>query len=103
MSTERLYYTDAYRTSFETRVLRCWPHGAASSPAAFAVELESTAFYPTSGGQPFDVGSLGEARVLDVIDEDGRMTHVVDRALAEGAAVRGTIDWTRRELVFEDY
>jgi alanyl-tRNA synthetase len=97
MTTERLYYIDAYRTSFDTRVSQCRPHAAAATPAAFAVELESTVFYPTSGGQPFDVGTIGEARVLDVIDEaDGRLTHVVDRALDEGAAVRGTIDWTRR-------
>ena len=30
------------------------------------VVLDRTAFYPTSGGQPFDTGTLGTARVLDV-------------------------------------
>jgi alanyl-tRNA synthetase len=97
MSTERLYYTDAYRTSFDTKVSRCRPRAGGDAAPSFAVEVESTAFYPASGGQPFDVGTLGEARVLDVVDEeDGRITHVLDRALAEGATVGGTIDWARR-------
>ena len=61
-----------------------------------AVVLDRTAFYPTSGGQPFDVGTLSDAKVLDVVDtDDGRILHVVDRAPA-GPRVRGSIDWTRR-------
>jgi alanyl-tRNA synthetase len=97
MSTERLYYTHAYRTSFDARVLRCTPRPPSGGAPTFGVELDSTAFYPTSGGQPFDVGTLGEVRVIDVIDEeDGRVTHVTEGPLAEGAAVSGTIDWARR-------
>ena len=41
--------------------------------------LDRTAFYPTSGGQPFDTGRLGSMRVTDVVDEeDGSITHVVE-------------------------
>jgi alanyl-tRNA synthetase len=95
--TERLYYTDAYVTAFDARVLRCVPHADASGASRFAVELEATAFYPTSGGQPFDVGTLGGARVLDVVDaDDGRITHVTDAPIDEGGTARGTIDWARR-------
>jgi alanyl-tRNA synthetase len=97
MSTERAYYTDAYRTSFDARVLRCTPRTAPGGAPAFGVELDATAFYPTSGGQPFDMGRLDAARVIDVIDEeDGRITHVTEAPLAEGAVVSGTIDWPRR-------
>jgi alanyl-tRNA synthetase len=97
MSTARLYYTDAYRTAFEARVVRCVPGPERDGRPAFMVELDATAFYPTSGGQPFDVGLIGDARVLDVVDEDdGRVTHVISAPLAEGAAVRGAIDWARR-------
>jgi alanyl-tRNA synthetase len=96
MSTDRLYYTDAYRTTFDARVIRCRARAAAGAET-FAVELDATAFYPTSGGQPYDVGTLGDARVLDVIDEeDGRITHVTDAPLADAALVRGVIDWARR-------
>jgi alanyl-tRNA synthetase len=97
MSTERLFYTDAYRASFDARVVRCAPRPAADGSPAFAVELDTTAFYPTSGGQPFDVGTLGGARVLDVVDEDdGRITHLTSAPLAEGVSVEGAIDWSRR-------
>jgi alanyl-tRNA synthetase len=97
MNTERLYYTHAYRTSFDARVLRCTPRLPSGGAPAFGVELDSTAFYPTSGGQPFDVGTLGEVRVIDVLDEeDGGITHVTEAPLAEGAAVSGTVDWARR-------
>lgn len=88
MKTERLYYSDAYRTTFEGRVVACVARSApaAGIPASYAVELAASAFYPTSGGQPFDTGTLGDARVQDVIDEDdGRVLHVTDRALEPGA------------------
>ncbi len=58
--------------------------------------LDRTAFYPTSGGQPFDTGTLGSARVVDVVDEDdGRIVHVVEGEVPSGP-VRGKIDWPRR-------
>ncbi|HTM32061.1 MAG TPA: alanyl-tRNA editing protein [Vicinamibacterales bacterium] len=97
MSTERLYYTDAYLTAFDARVVRCTPRSSSGAGEVFAVELDRTAFYPTSGGQPFDVGTLTGAFVLDVVDEDdGRITHVTDTPLAEGAVVHGVVDWRRR-------
>ena len=59
--------------------------------------LDQTAFNPTSGGQPFDTGALGPARVLDVIDQDDeQIIHVVDQRLDAGMRVSGVIDWTRR-------
>ena len=62
----------------------------------FAVTLDRTAFYPEGGGQPADHGTLGEARVLDVHEKDGIVTHLCDRALSVGAEVSGRIDWARR-------
>jgi alanyl-tRNA synthetase len=59
------------------------------------VELDRTAFYPTSGGQPFDTGTLGAARVVDVVDREDDIVHVLDREAAEGP-VHGRIDWDRR-------
>jgi alanyl-tRNA synthetase len=89
--TERLYYTDAYLTEFDAQVV-----GVHQLDGRHAVVLDRTAFYPTSGGQPFDTGSLGEARVVDVIDrDDGTILHVVEGAPPDGA-VRGRVDWRRR-------
>jgi alanyl-tRNA synthetase len=97
MKTDRLYYTDSYRAAFEARVVACDPRPAAGdAPAAYAVELDATAFYPTSGGQPFDTGMLGGVRVLDVVDDDERIVHVMETALTPGDAVSGSIDWPRR-------
>jgi len=89
--TERLYYTDPYLREFDANVVDTTTHEGKA-----ALILDRTAFYPTSGGQPFDVGTVSGVRVTDVVDtEDGRLLHVVDR-LPEGDAVKGAIDWTRR-------
>ena len=96
MPTTRLYYTDPARLAFDARVLRCGPAPAVHA-GAWAVHLDESAFYPTTGGQPFDTGHLGEARVVDVFeDEDGDVVHVVDRPLEPGRAVTGRVDAARR-------
>ncbi len=90
--TERLYYTDAYLQRCESVVVSCMPAGE-----QFEVVLAATAFYPTSGGQPHDTGTLGQRRVLDVEDREAAgVVHVVDGALEVGTRVTGAIDWTRR-------
>ena len=89
--TSRLYYTDSYLTTFEGRVIEL-------SDDRRRVYLDQSAFYPTSGGQPFDLGSLGGAPVADIVDEDDRVAHVLADPLpnAAGDIVRGEIDWQRR-------
>ncbi|HUR19607.1 MAG TPA: alanyl-tRNA editing protein, partial [Vicinamibacterales bacterium] len=102
--TNRIYYTDALQTTFEATVLSSLPldavassENAASTSRHSKVVLDTTAFYPTSGGQPFDRGTLGGQAVLDVIDgDDGVVTHVVDAPLEQGSTVTGVIDWARR-------
>jgi alanyl-tRNA synthetase len=89
--TERLYYHDATLRTFVARVIDVADGGR-------RVYLDRTAFYPTSGGQPHDVGQLDGVRVVDVVDEEGRIAHVIDAPMAAGAPaeVRGEIDWERR-------
>ena len=90
--TSRLYYTDSYRTAFDARITELSGDGQRAY-------LDQSAFYPTSGGQPFDLGTLGGAAVTDVIDEDDRVAHVLAAPLTDrvvGDAVRGEIDWHRR-------
>ncbi len=91
--TERLYYLDSYLTEFRARVVGTSPDAA--SPDRQRVYLDQTAFYPTSGGQPFDTGELGGLEVVEVIDEGERIAHVLARALAE-TEVAGRIDRDRR-------
>jgi alanyl-tRNA synthetase len=88
--TDRLYYTDSYLTSFDARVVERAENGR-------RVYLDRTAFYPTSGGQPFDVGTIAGTAVSDVIDEGERIAHLLAKPLPEGtASVTGAIDWARR-------
>jgi alanyl-tRNA synthetase len=90
--TTRLYYTDASLVTFDATVTSC-----AAAGDRFEAVLDQTAFYPTSGGQPHDTGTLGAARVLDVVDrEDGVIAHVIDAPVETGARVAGVIDWPRR-------
>ena len=87
--TERLYYADSWLTEFDAAVV-----GAAEDGRR--VYLDRTAFYPTSGGQPFDTGELGGAAVVDVVDEGTRIAHVLDSPLAARGRVHGSVDWDRR-------
>lgn len=88
---EKLYYKDPYLTEFDAAVLSCEENNG-----KFLVELDDSAFYPEGGGQPADRGSIGEARVTDVHEKDGRVLHTCDRPAAPGSTVHCVIDWERR-------
>jgi len=94
METRRLYYDDSYQREFSAQVLSCEPEAHGATPA-WRVVLDCTALYPTSGGQPHDLGKLGDANVLDVRDDGEDIVHVIDRELPLGA-VHGCVDWGRR-------
>jgi alanyl-tRNA synthetase len=101
--TERLYYADSYLTEFDATVV---------GRDGERLYLDRSAFYPTSGGQPFDVGVLRSAaeaapllRVVDVVDEGERVAHVLapdslgpenEADLAVGARLHGQLTWSRR-------
>ena len=88
--TNRLYYTDAYRTTFSASVVD-------RSDDGLRIYLDETAFYPTSGGQPHDRGLLGSMTVVDVVDEEDRIAHVLSLPLdAARTRLDGLIDWNRR-------
>jgi alanyl-tRNA synthetase len=95
--SERLYYSDSAD-------VREQPGGDGGS--IWRVSLDRTAFYPTSGGQPFDTGVLNvapdsgisqEIAVEEVEeDESGTVWHDLRQPLAAGARVEGRINWERR-------
>ena len=120
--TDRLYYHDSYVKEFDATVVSCeqvpaaestpggahggheGAHDAAHGGERWRVVLDRTAFYPTSGGQPHDVGTLGGARVVEVVDAEAAdgpnatEPHVVHYTSAEVPVgpVRGRVDWARR-------
>jgi alanyl-tRNA synthetase len=92
-TTERLYYNDSHLTEFEARVV----DSTERVNGWTAVTLDRTAFYPTGGGQPSDTGMLGEARVVECVDEGAAVLHFIQGPLLEvGATVKGRVDWPRR-------
>jgi len=90
--TELLCQTDSYLHEFEAQVVEVVEGG---------VVLDRTAFYPSGGGQPSDVGKLssdeGEWEVTKVKKESGRVVHKLNGDPPPvGTAVRGALDWERR-------
>ena len=89
--TERIYYTEPSCRAFEATVTRTGERDGRP-----LVTLDRTAFYPTSGGQPFDTGRLGSVDVVETIDVGDEIVHVVSAPVAPGTRLRGEIDWVRR-------
>jgi alanyl-tRNA synthetase len=92
--TTRLYYHDAYLTSFTAHVLELGIYEGRTS-----VVLDQTGFYPTSGGQPFDKGFLAGEPVMDVVlrEGDDAVLHILEGPWVDKPReVIGEIDWQRR-------
>jgi alanyl-tRNA synthetase len=88
MTTERLYYRDSYLVDFRASVVDTAEEGR-------RVYLDRTAFYPASGGQPQDAGSIAGVSVAGVVDEGDRVAHLASAPVPRGeAACR--VDWPRR-------
>ena len=87
--TTRLYYHDTYLRAFDATIVERADEGR-------RLYLDRSAFYPTSGGQPHDRGTLGGMDVVDVVDEDDRVAHVLAAPYEGPASVHGVIDWARR-------
>ena len=102
--TERLYYADPLLVSFDAKVTE-----VRKAQDGFDIALDRSAFYPTSGGQPFDTGTLTASdgtvfKVTDVeCDSDGEVWHRTDAPLPVGACVHGGIDWERRRDHMEQH
>ncbi|CAB4886932.1 unannotated protein [freshwater metagenome] len=96
METELIYLRDAYLQHFVATVVDVRPN---------AVALDRTAFYPTGGGQPHDVGTLGGLAVTDVRKEDGLVWHSIegDDLPAVGSTVECDLDWPRRHALMRTH
>src|SRR5438552_4238157 len=95
--TDRLYYRDSFLYSFEAQVLE-----SVERDGKYAIKLDRTAFYPTSGGQVHDTGTViadnREVAVTEVTDneEDGTILHFIAEPVEPGTQIRGLIDASRR-------
>ena len=96
--TERLYLLDSMLSAFDAVVTACEPKNG-----GYLVELDRSAFFPNKGGQPCDVGRIGDAVVSDVNEQGERLLHFCDRALPVGTAVRGELDFARRFDIMQQH
>lgn len=86
--TEKLYDRDSELFAFDATVLSC----EACEKGGYVVILDRTAFFPESGGQYADRGTLNGVNVTDVRIKDECITHLTEQPLSVGATVRGVID-----------
>ncbi|HEY3706529.1 MAG TPA: DHHA1 domain-containing protein [Terracidiphilus sp.] len=103
---ERLYYADSTLKTFTAAVSGLRELGVPDGEPLWQIALDRSAFYPTSGGQPFDTGMLqarlatgatAEVAVAQVEEDDeGTVWHYARQPLAEGTHVEGFVDWDRR-------
>lgn len=93
MTTERLYYSDSFLRQFDAHLVSMKAAGN-----CFHIVLDRTAFYPTGGGQPHDLGTLNDVEVIDVFEDEtsGEIVHVTQSGIV-GNQVTGTINWVRRQ------
>ena len=89
--TEQLYFNDPLTLEFTAQVTE----SRLLDGGRFGLVMPSTYFYPTSGGQEHDTGSIGDAHVLDVYKDNGSIIHVTDKEIAPGEYL-ARIDRARR-------
>lgn len=91
--TDPIYYTNAYQDNFTATVQEQWQENG-----RFAYILSQTAFYPDSGGQPSDSGTLNNTAVIDLTfrKEDNAIIHWLETPLEANTPVNGQINWSRR-------
>lgn len=91
--SSRLFWEDPYLRDFTASITHKLVYS--NKPA---VVLDQTAFYATNGGQPHDCGHISNVNVVDVIEDQHNIIHILERELdePEGAVVNGTINWDRR-------
>jgi len=88
--TIKLFHEDAYKIEFEANVIE-----KIQQDKKFSLVLDQTCFYPESGGQPSDAGTLNGVRVLHVEEREGKIFHVLEKDVPE-KKVSGKIDWNVR-------
>ena len=90
MYTERLYLEQPYLIEFEARIIDSIDHAD-----SFAIVLDRSAFYPTSGGQMFDTGFINGIKVKNVVEEKNKILHFPETKINK-TLVNCQIDWSRR-------
>ena len=98
MKTGKLYYEKPGAEHFPARILEVRPYNGKTIDRA-ALILDATNFYPEGGGQPGDRGTINGIPVVDVLEQNGEIYHIINAGDAKRAAPGPAdlaVDWTRR-------
>jgi len=94
LQTEALYYDHYDLIDFKGAVLKVIHD---TEEKNYKVILDKTAFYPTSGGQIHDQGTLGKSKVIDVFKQGKAIIHVLENIdFHEGQQIHGRVDLDSR-------
>jgi alanyl-tRNA synthetase len=88
--TNKLYFYDSYKTEFTQRALEQEKYGE-----FFSIKFSDTFFYPTTGGQEHDLGTINNINVIDIIEQDDDILHIIEKNIPSVDCVC-IIDWKRR-------
>lgn len=100
--TKKLYQSDVYQKEHTSTIIDVMGDGTQENP--WLLVLDETIFFPTGGGQPCDLGTIGGVAVAEVTEKDGIVLHQMLSA-TEDSAVTGfnagdkvfcRLDWARR-------
>ena len=89
--TEKLYYKDSFIAEFDATVLEC-----KNNDNHFEIRLDKTAFFPEGGGQPGDIGFIGDVPVFDTKEHSGEIYHYTKAPIEVGTAILCKIDFPLR-------
>lgn len=88
--TQRLYHEDSTRVEFEAEIIERLVYE--DKPALI---LDRTCFYPESGGQPSDQGTIEGSNIIKIVEDGEKIIHVLEKDVP-GQRIRGQVDWTVR-------
>lgn len=88
--TKRLYFDSPYQVEFKASVI-----GREMFEKKPALILDQTCFYPESGGQLADKGKINGVEVLDVLERETKILHIMQSEV-ESDEVNGVIEWETR-------
>jgi alanyl-tRNA synthetase len=89
--TVKLYYKNTYIKEFNANIIQI-----IEKNDKFNVELNQTAFYPEGGGQPSDIGYIGDIQVSYVYEEKNKIYHVIDKLPSKLDNLKCRINWEKR-------
>jgi len=91
----KLFEENAYLREFKAKIINI-------NIEEKTIELDNTAFYARSGGQPGDIGEIiaenQNIEVKDTIKKDNKIINIINKTenLEKGIEIIGKIDWEKR-------